>query len=110
MGFYEPVWRALEGRFAKQLKVSSLIWIRQIALNREPDLGMFGSQLAQQLANGAKQILVVVALLSEKGWVEDSVRAIVSEATSIHSGVDIQLCFEHRHRTAKSYRVRLTRA
>jgi len=57
---------------------------------------MFGSQLAQQLANGAKQILVVVALLSEKGWVEDSVRAIVSEATSIHSGVDIQLCFEQK--------------
>jgi hypothetical protein len=57
---------------------------------------MFGSQLAQQLAGGAKQILVMVALLSEKGWVEDCVRAIVSEATSLHSGVDVQFCFERK--------------
>jgi hypothetical protein len=84
------------GPFAKQLKVSSLEWVRQVSLNREPDLGMFGSRLAQQLAGGAKQILVMVALLSGTKWVEGTVRAIVSEATSLHPGVEVQLYFEDK--------------
>lgn len=96
VGFYEPVRRALERRFAKQLKVSSLVWVRQVSSNREPDLGMFASRLAQQLAAGAKQILVMVALLSGTKWVEGSVRAIVADAMVRYSGVDVQIYFENK--------------
>jgi hypothetical protein len=96
VGFYEPVRKALERRFSEQMRLSALIWVRQVALNREADLPMFASQLARQLANGAKQVLVMVALPREQGWVEGSVRNIILEATSIHPDVDIQLSFEEK--------------
>ncbi len=57
---------------------------------------MLGSQLARQLAGGAKQVLIVVALLSGKAWIEDSVRAIVREIASSYTGIDIQLSFESK--------------
>lgn len=106
-GFFEPVRRALHERFAKQLEVSSLIWIQQVGAGRELDLGMLGSELHRQLANGAKQVLVLVALLRGKEWVEHSVRAIITQAKSQYSGdIDIELSFE---RTAASAELVLER-
>jgi hypothetical protein len=95
-GFYEPVRKALTDRFPKQMEVSSLVWIKQVAPNREADLGMFGSQLAHKLTNGARKILVMVAVLAGKGWVEETVRAIVAEQKEIHPNIEIELCFEQK--------------
>jgi hypothetical protein len=93
-GFYEPVRRALEGRFKRQLEVSSLVWIPQLGNGREPDLGKFGANLSHQLKNGAKHILVLIAILAGKGWVEECVQAIVSEAQSHYQDAKISVVFE----------------
>jgi hypothetical protein len=93
-GFFEPVRRALEGRFAKQMEVSSLVWIPQVGVGGQPDLGMIGAHLSRQLKNGAQHVMVLVAILAGKGWVEDSVRAIISEAQSHYPQAEIQPVFE----------------
>src|SRR5207245_2152110 len=72
-GFFEPIRRALEGRFAKQMEVSSLVWIPQVSDGREPDIGRLGASLSSQLKNGAKHVLVLVAILAGKGWVKECV-------------------------------------
>jgi hypothetical protein len=93
-GFFEPVRRALEGRFAKQMEVSSLVWIPQVGDGREPDLGKLSASLSRQLRNGAKQVLVLIAILAGKDWVKESVVAIVSEAQSHYQDADIRVVFE----------------
>jgi len=94
-GFFEPVRQALQKGFAKQLEVSSLVWIRQIGVGREPNLGILASELHRQIANGAKQVLVLVALLRGKEWVEHSVRAIIADAQAqCSSDVDVEVSFE----------------
>jgi hypothetical protein len=95
-GFFEPVRRALEGRFAKQFEVSSLMWIPQLGNGREPNLGMLESQLARQLAGGAKHILIFVALLGGKQWVEETVNSIVANALSRYEDVALELVFESK--------------
>jgi hypothetical protein len=94
VGFYEPVRRALEGRFAKQMEVSSLVWIPQLGDGREGDLGKFGASLSRQLRNGAKDVLVLVAILAGKDWVKESIGAIIHEAQSHYRDANIQVIFE----------------
>ena len=62
-GFFDPVRDALGQRFAKQLEVSSLLWIRQAGIGRELNIPEFSSALSRQLANGARELLVIVAVL-----------------------------------------------
>lgn len=93
-GFFEPIRRALEGRFTKQMDVSSLVWISQVSDGREPDLRKFGASLGSQLKNGAKHVLVLVAILAGKGWVKECVHAIISDAQSHYHDAKIDVVFE----------------
>lgn len=79
-GFFDPVKKALEeGSYSEHHANGSVVWIRQKAMNREVNLHEFSSQFFDR-AKEADSVLVLLALLRGREWVEESIRRIIAKA------------------------------
>jgi hypothetical protein len=91
-GFFDPVRKALEETFPDHLKSGGgLIWIRQVGSGRELNINEFKSRFFDALARGATQILIVMAVLRGKEWIEKTIGTIVSSAKETYPAVEIEL-------------------
>jgi hypothetical protein len=96
LGFFDPVLRELESQLSRELKFRSVVWIRQTKLGGPPDLTRFSSNLFDRLTQGATHVLVVVAVLSGKEWVEEKLKSMIAEAEGRFSVVSVELIFEKK--------------
>ncbi len=96
LGFFDPVLKELKSQFPRELRLRSLIWIRQTKIGGPPDLTDFSSQLFDRLTQGATHILLIVAVLSGKEWIEERLRSMVAEARERFSGSVVEIIFEKK--------------
>jgi len=96
LGFFDPVLRELKSQFPRELRLRSLIWIRQTKIGGPPDLTDFSSQLFDRLTQGATHILVIVAVPRGKEWIEERLRSMVAEAQNRFSGSTVEIIFEKK--------------
>jgi len=96
LGFFDPVFKKLESQFSRELKCQSVVWIRQTKIGGPPDLSKFSSSLFDHLTQGATHVLVLVAVLSGKEWIEERLRWMAAEAEGRFSGAIVELIFEKK--------------
>jgi hypothetical protein len=91
-GFFDPVLKALQATFPDQLKAGGgIVWIRQAAIGRELNINEFKSRFFDKLAQGAKQVLILMAALRGREWAEETVKQIVAGAKDAYPEVEIEL-------------------
>jgi hypothetical protein len=94
-GFFDPVLKALQDTYPDHLKSGgSIVWIRQVGPGRELNINDFKSRLFDKLSKGARDILIIVAVLRGKEWVEEIIRSIVGGAEETYPDAEIRLQFE----------------
>lgn len=96
LGFFDPVLKELKLQFPRELRLRSVIWIRQTKIGGPPDLTDFSSQLFDRLTQGATHILLIVAVLSGKEWIEERLRSMVAEAQERFPGSAVDIIFEKK--------------
>jgi hypothetical protein len=85
-GFFDPVKRMLEERFAAQMGRGSVIWIPQ-ARGGEAKLSEFASRFNSAAAQGHGPILILLAVLRSREFV----RGHAERITQCRAGLDCQL-------------------
>lgn len=101
LGFFDPVLKELTSQFPRELRLRSLIWIRQTKIGGPPDLTDFRSQLFDRLTQGATHILLIVAVLSGKEWLEEWFPPMVAEAQNRFSGLAVEIIFEKKAKASE---------
>jgi hypothetical protein len=91
VGFYDPVRNHLTEHYQEYLSNQSIIWIRQIAPNREGNLTELSTRLFDRIANGAASILIILAVPRGRHWVINSVNQILERGKSEHPSVSFQI-------------------
>ena len=90
-GFFDPVKKALEDKpYSDHQANGSLVWIRQKAMNREVNLHEFSAQFFDRVKQ-ADSILILLAMLKGKEWVEPSVQGIVARAKETNPELSYEL-------------------
>jgi hypothetical protein len=96
LGFFDPVLKKLESQLSRELKCRSVVWIRQTKIGGPPDLSRFSASLFDRLTKGATHVLVLVAVLSGKEWIKETLKSMAVEAEGRFSGAIVELIFEKK--------------
>ena len=88
-GFFAPVEEKLLKEFARQLKLGSVIWIPQKGVLQPPDFPVFNSRFFDSLSKGAVDILILLAILRGKEWVEGKINESIAQANLRFQGKNI---------------------
>jgi hypothetical protein len=100
LGFFDPVRKAVEATFPSQLKDGSVVWIRQAGPSREVNLGEFKSRFFDRLEVGPTHVLVILAVLRGKEWVEDRVTSVIQAGRFRQPEVTIEPLITERNAQA----------
>jgi hypothetical protein len=93
-GFFDPVQRTLKETFPEQLAAGSLVWIGQRGIGRELNLGDFKSRFYDRLAAGTTQVLVLLAVLRGREWVQGAIESILDHGKERNPGLQTELVVE----------------
>ena len=94
-GFFDPVKKALELSHREHLAGGSIVWVRQVGENREVNLGELSQQCFAQISRGAKSILVILAVLKGREWVESKVEGLIASARASNPDVECEVVHFH---------------
>jgi hypothetical protein len=82
-GFFDPVQRALKEAFPDQFEAGSLVWIGQKGVGREANLADFKSRFYDRIAAGATEVLVLLAVLRGREWVQAAIESILDHGKGL---------------------------
>jgi len=89
-GFFDPVKKEIEKNYSAHQANGSVIWVRQIGMNREVNLSEFAARF-NDAAKRADSILILLALLTGREWVMHRVRDIIEKAKKQNRNLDCEL-------------------
>lgn len=99
VGFFEPVKKTLSD-FRDQIEGGSLVWIPQKYWCGEADLNKFSSHFYDRLHAGATEILVLLAVLRKKEWVEYHIQSMIEKGRQRSPKATIELIVERNAQNA----------
>ncbi len=81
LGFYDSVLKRIQRTFEKEMRAHSLICIRPAPAKAYPDLRSFRAGFFDKLAQGATDVLVLVAIVrsQDEEWLSRAVEAAIEE-------------------------------
>lgn len=91
VGFFTPIEKELRESFPNQFEEGSLIWIPQTGPQKPPNLHILNSRLFEIVSEDKATVLIVLAVLRGKEWLEEKVQASLVEAKARREGNEVHL-------------------